>query len=1600
MSEISAPQNTPIPQAGNNSNQNRPKPKNYLEAQKYLVQEAVDKNYPHTPNLIKNQKDCNISSMAKKIIAEKVSGVNIRMGGNLVQNITNLKSNMDFQDLANRKNWNLEEFYAICVMELDKQKEYFVKKAENNQAKKDKCENAYNETKLQVENMIMREIESNMEFRKINGNENETLEISGRDLLSGVVNQKKEIANKIQLAGNAGLFAFGVVNVASGGALTLPSVAIPLLRFIGISAIDIHKINLEQLQVKKHEFAILLETKLESLWDEIEKEGLSKKDAIDLEGKLQPFFGLIENRTNLVKILNKIQTCKENKQGITSSNLTQLNTAFQEILKLKTPTYWNSLNSTFELKNLSNGWKMKLGWNLVQVVGLGLLEAGVGTGVRNMFNPNHGNEVVQNSANVPNVVENTKNNIPKQVVQPRSPSQIPKIPQSPTPQLNPPLAAGTDQFQTPGFITQNNVKPPANNWLSDLGQKMGISNNFQERLAGTTLGQSPTVETWLNTNKVGDNPELRNNIITLFKQNGIDPNNIDHSKITNQMVKELSQITDQKGTTGLSQGLMNFVNGLEIKGYSVEQLSTTGKSIVAQANQSAQENIKIIADKARNFLMTVGGFALVGLSAQFLKKEGKPNIPQNIISGSAILGGAVVGIASGGVVPAVVGGLGVGVPLVGKMLSNKFGNNRQLEFKGYKEGRLMLETQGILRDVGSNISSIIDKNGKIVSQEMFNEITAKVIQNNLYSGTKEEIKTLLKEDLRILAEFETQKNNIPKKELHFYPKFATIVKEVLQKNSISTNGLNPPIEKENDEENSQNLPNEQQQTEALKNQIKSLLTISEPELGKQTLQQKITEILSENNAGSTEKIAKLFGKMNIRNGTHNLDTFIEDLNTLINLDDDLDYVLDDLSNISLFCNNLITAFVEIGEETVVQNGIEPDSRIDLENEEEPEIEEDEEVPLAPKSGTETEIETEIEENNGTENERQGLKNKLLGFRNKYIDGYSYSSILQYLQNGSLTKGLKNLGFTSVKEFKDFETKIITETGKNINDLLRFIWLGIGIDESQRTYTKILDTRESRTIKELKNQIEITEKAIELIQEKVSELKLQPDRSDIWADDANPALEKEYESGDFNVRINLPKIKSIIIHLEFKTEDESVWYKLSDNLVKKFTEYINTCNCSEEDKQELIEQTKFSFANLFIRQVKFYEKKAIEENKPSFTFPSEAFNKILSDLCAKFSEAGIDLNRNTSQIEPDSTQETQENQRPQNQITKLLQTPIGTQTLQQKLAETQKDANKMIKLLGEFQKLEKFKNKSINHLSLNISLLLENLFVGISVPDTLKGIKETTEFFVAYFQKEEIDNILQTKVETMDVEKIEFRQVLEEFADKKNVEILEKIVENTKSKIPNTTTERLVKIAKKILENRLSEDSINNLNKFLAKYNEVIKEMKTRAEMENEKTLNEYADNLIEKIIKMDKHTGKDVYNFVKKLKDDLGLTLEQEKRIQHLILKKMVESGNWEIKLDNHIIKSVGELVLTDNQSVDEATVKIALDYGGVAYTIKNVNMTSLFSSIGENHLTFERVIKEPEIPPFDPSASLDNLEENTTGNDSENGENSGVDFETPLNLN
>ena len=1049
--------------------QNTLKPKNHQEAQKHQVQNAVVKYYTSIPSLVKDQKDCKISPMAKRIIAEKISGVGNKMGGNFVHNLSNIKGNMDFQDLV-KKNWDLKEFCAICLMELDKQEKLFEKRAGNNQASKTKCKDVCDQTRIEIGEMITREIEVNTKWRNIPGNEKKTLEISGRDLLKSVGDQKKKTADKIQIAANTTLFIFGVSNVVSGGALALPTAVIPLLRFVGISLFDIHKINIEQLQKQKYKFAESLENKLGSLWSEIENGNLSKKDAKVLEGKLQPFFGLVENRTNLIKILAEIQNCKQNDTEITTDNLKKEDSIFVNICKLSTPTYWNSLKTNLDSKNLSNGWKSKLAWNLAQVVGFGLGEIGVGSyfAHRNPFNyigkgmqdgwknvvsnfiPNHGTAQGVITSNLGLV------DLPKEVspVLSISPTPLP----SPTAAYNPePIIGGVkNAVQTQNIIPENLFQKSLNtlnNFFPGINTNVP-ANSYLARMIEETLnnsdkipqGISPahwTLQNWATGNKVTseafrsilNNPEFTN-LNGVRDLAHLNPNQI-------EILKNSLPLAQQKDFN------LAFFDNKKF----AEITTRTYSGVVETMKNSA-----VFGALATSAAVLIANFW------KPKEEEKKLRLIKN-----TTLGAGVIGIGMAGAVPVAVG---TGAILGGKALYNKL-NNKQLESRGSKENGLMNETEVILTEIKPRISSIVDKNRTIESPEMFEKILAKVLAQKVYtSGTNEEIKEDLEISLNILANFENEKNNIPENHLGFYKKLATIIKEVLAENSVSTRNIRPPTEIDCgiSKQELQDL-----EIQHLQIEITGLLTNPEPKLDDQTLQQKIATIISKDGSYSGLDI-DLLKKM-----ADNFDleflVFVDRLKSLRNLgvNNNLSKTLDGLKELSEFCTLLITAFDEVGGETVVQNRVEVETGTGIDPKEQ-ELEPKPEKELTKSEAEDLEAEK-IEE----------LKNKLLELRNTKIGNFLYKDILGSLQATSLTPLLEKLGFGSYDEYKNFAREIIKQTGKDFNDLLRFIFLSIDENSNSRTLTQLSKFQEKRTSQQLQTQIEITQKAIELIQEKVKEL---------------------------------------------------------------------------------------------------------------------------------------------------------------------------------------------------------------------------------------------------------------------------------------------------------------------------------------------------------------------------------------------------------------------------------------------------------------------------------------------------------------------------------
>ena len=1057
---------------------NRSKPKNRLEAQMYQVQEAVDRNYTHTPDLIKSQKNCKISGMAKKIIAEKISSACSRMGGNFVHSFANFKGNMDFKDLANKKNWNLEEFYAICLMELDKQKEYFEKIAGNNQTTKTKCETAYNEIKAEIETMITNEINANTQFRDIPGNEKKVLEISGKDLLKSVTDQKKKLADNVRHSGNALLFTVGVSNVITGGALALPTVLIPLLRFAGITAIDIHKINLEQLQKHKEEFILSLEGRLGDLWSEIENGNLSQNDAKTLEGKLQPFFGLVENRTDLIKILAKIQTCKQNssKEAITSNNLKQENSAFGQISKLSTPSYWNSLKSTFDHKNLSNGWKMKLSWNLAQVVGFGLVEIGVGSYIANRNPFGYISKGIQDSWE--NTVGKFIPNIETPKNLPISTKGLPPPTEAPNPVATPnidwqktPNSELGNAFEESGMVkagqnvTSQNIVlggesffQKSLNVLNNLfpGINSNVpSNSFLARMIEKTVnnpgnipqGMNPahwTLQNWAGGNKVPrevlktilDNPAFANlnNVRDLAHLN---PNQIEI------LTKSLPKIEQQ------NEFYLAFTNNVKF--------AEMGQRSYAGAVE-AMKNSAIFGAMTTSFVVLVANL--------WKPKNDKIKAVKNVA-----LAGGTVAIGLVGAAPIAIG---TGAILGGKALYNKSAGQKT-EKINLVEDQKIKEINRILARIKDELSSIVDENGQITSQKMLEEILIKVLQDNLYeTGTETEIKKSLIEEFNILSNFENEKNKTATKNYSgFYKKLVIIIEEVLGKNEVvSTENLeSPQVPSEIDNQEIENFANEQEQIENLQNKITSLLTTPKNEFNGKTLQQKIAIVLAKED--TLNLFEKTYGSKPY--SPEEFESFVTSLIPLKNLGENLDYDINGLKKLFTFLKSLTTAFVEIDKENNAQSGVEVEivnPRVVIppeEDEDEPEIE----IELKP----EKEIETE-------EMKELRLKNELFKLGKTKIEGFSYIDILKQLQTRSITPLLRNIGFQTYDQVIKFTKEFTKET--NFNDLLKYVvQTNLG-----NTATTLGNDKGQRTSEQLQNQIKITQKAIKLIKEKVAELENQ------------------------------------------------------------------------------------------------------------------------------------------------------------------------------------------------------------------------------------------------------------------------------------------------------------------------------------------------------------------------------------------------------------------------------------------------------------------------------------------------------------------------------
>ncbi len=195
----------------------------------------------------------------------------------------------------------------------------------------------------------------------------------------------------------------------------------------------------------------------------------------------------------------------------------------------------------------------------------------------------------------------------------------------------------------------------------------------------------------------------------------------------------------------------------------------------------------------------------------------------------------------------------------------------------------------------------------------------------------------------------------------------------------------------------------------------------------------------------------------------------------------------------------------------------------------------------------------------------------------------------------------------------------------------------------------------------------------------------------------------------------------------------------DEIKINFENYTNSCEISDEQKKFCkiaIDTFIKRLGNLIVanynpKQNKFTE--IFTELCKSWVQNdiNEKSVKNCKDMLAFGNENTVGLqNQNTGQTEPDSAEKTQEVTELQNQITNLLTTQIGAQTLQEKLMETQKDANKMTKLFVEFDKNRKCGSEYFDGLVNVFTTFQENTNTINTDLNT-----QDLEFLLNYFQKE-------------------------------------------------------------------------------------------------------------------------------------------------------------------------------------------------------------------------------------------------------------------------
>jgi hypothetical protein len=331
------------------------------------VTELVHKYENEIPQVIRDNENCQIDKMARLMVVSRVSGAVHKLNGfgSYADALGNTLGNLKFEKLAKNKNLSLVEFFAVCLEELEKQKVHAESRSKNTQ----KIDTAYQAIKTEIGEIITNQVTLNKEVEQATGKQ-EVIKITGGKLLAESEKQKWQARQQMI---NAGLFTFGVVNVASGAAIPLV-VAIPLLRFLGIMITDFNQINAEKLSVLMTEATKKLEKKLKILSEDLDKGYLTKAQATQLETILRPFISCVsaEGKQDLLRVLTEIQYAK----SLDYARDFESNT-LKEILAMKKPTSWDSWNSKVKL-SLNKGWTAKIAWNLVQVTGLGIVENVVG----------------------------------------------------------------------------------------------------------------------------------------------------------------------------------------------------------------------------------------------------------------------------------------------------------------------------------------------------------------------------------------------------------------------------------------------------------------------------------------------------------------------------------------------------------------------------------------------------------------------------------------------------------------------------------------------------------------------------------------------------------------------------------------------------------------------------------------------------------------------------------------------------------------------------------------------------------------------------------------------------------------------------------------------------------------------------------------------------------------------------------------------------------------------------------------------------------------------------------------------------------------------